>query len=338
MSGDATRGEKPTRPEPREATEDAAFIPREHLPPGFAESIEEVPEEPARPRPAATVVLMRAGATGARNGEGGGADALKGAAAGSAAPGRAGAEGLEILLLRRVRSSGFVPGAWVFPGGRVDSDDAEEALVARLEGLGREGAARRLGVEDGAAVAAGEADEEPPAIAFWIAALREAFEETGILVARDASGSWLPSAGADPTMERLRMELLEDEDRFPRILDRAGGTLDGSAVAYIAHWITPVVEPRRYDTRFFAAAVGARSVESLSVAEISEGRWMTPTDALDRHRAGEMPMVFPTVHTVEMLADFDSPAAVLEHFRSAHVPTILPRLVRRDGGVAIEVP
>lgn len=308
MSGGGGGGRKgrPGRGRPGAGRPDRE-IPREHLPEGFAERVEEPPEPPARPRPAATVVLMRTG----------------NASGNAAAP-----SGLEVLLLRRVRSSGFVPGAYVFPGGRVDRDDAARALLERLDGLTADDAAARLGLA---------ADAEPPAVAYVVAALREAFEETGILVGRDADGAPAPSAASDPHVRRLRDDLLADEDAFPAVLDAMGCRMDGRAVAYIAHWITPVAEPRRYDTRFFAAAVSREREELLNAREMSHGVWLSPREALARHERGELPMVFPTVRTLEDLAEFSSPGAVLAHWADREVATVLPRLVRTPRGVGIEV-
>lgn len=258
------------------------------------------PERPAEPRPAATVVLLRDGEAG----------------------------GLEVLLLRRVRSAGFVPGAWVFPGGRVDRDDAAPELVERLEGLSEDAAAARLGLD---------ADADPPAVAYWVAALREAFEETGILVGRDADGHPVPSVTRRPEILGLRDELLEDEDRFPSILDRMGCRMDGAAMEYVAHWITPVAEPRRYDTRFFAAAVAREQEVALAEAELTDHAWLTPDEALRRREEGSLPMVFPTIKTLEGLRWFSSPMEALASYRARNIPAILPRLVRTPTGIGIEV-
>jgi 8-oxo-dGTP pyrophosphatase MutT (NUDIX family) len=274
-------------------------IPRENLPPGFAESLEKKPTQIAPTKPAATIVLLREGASG-----------------------------LEVLLLQRVRSSGFVPGAWVFPGGRVDGDDAGAALVAKLDGLTPEQASERLGLSP---------DADPPALAYYIAAIREAFEETGILVGRSIRGGTPGCAAADPVVQRLRERLLEDEDSFPLLLDRMGCRMDASAVEYIAHWITPEAEPRRYDTRFFAAIVPA-GVESLHhTKEMSDAVWITPAEALRKNREGTFPMVFPTIKTLLVLDDHATPRAALSSFRGVAIPPIMPRLVSTPTGVGIEV-
>ena len=273
-------------------------IPRERLPEGFGRNVER-PSEPAVPRPAATVVLLR---------DRGGS--------------------LEVLLLGRNRRVGFVPGAYVFPGGRVDGDDAAPPLLERLRGLTHEEAARRLDLPDA----------EPPAIAYWVAAIREAFEETGILVGRTPSGAPPPTGAQEDEVLALREMLLEDDARFPEVLDRIGCVMDGAAVEYVAHWITPEAEPRRYDTRFFAAAVPGGSEVVLDEREMVDAAWLTPARALERNEEGGLPMVFPTLKTLEALREFDSADAVLAHYRDREIPTILPRLVETPTGVAIEVP
>lgn len=277
------------------------IVPAEQLPAGFAEALDRPPGHPVKPRPAATIALLREG----------------------------GHEGLEVLLLRRVRTSGFVPGAWVFPGGRVDSDDAGPELVARTDGLTEQDASRRLGLVRGA---------EPAAMAYYLAAVREAFEETGLLVARGDGGAPPESAADDPAMRTARDALLESEPAFPDLLDRLGLRIDGGAITYVAHWITPEAEPRRYDTRFFAAVVPPDRPVLLHPKEMSDALWLGPAEALLRWREGTLPMVFPTIRTLEDLCGFGGPEAAVAHFRRQRIPTVLPRLVRTKDGVGIEIP
>ena len=290
---------------------DADFtIPKESLPPGFAESLGEPPGQVVEPKPAATIVLLREG----------------GSVSGGAPP-SGDSPGLEVLLLRRVRSSGFVPGAWVFPGGRVDRDDASADLVARLEGLTADGAANRLGLLPGS---------DPPALAYYIAAIREAFEETGILVGHSSDGA-PRTAAEDAEVRQLRQRLLEDEGSFPLVLDQLGCRLDAAAVEYVAHWITPEAEPRRYDTRFFAAAVPAGAESLHHTREMSDSRWISPSEALRRNREGALPMVFPTIKTLMALEGFSRPTDVLQAFRGREIKAILPTLVSTPTGVGIRV-
>ena len=276
------------------------IIPSDRLPPGFADRIEQLPEVPAVPRPAATIVLTRPG------------------------PGA-----LEVLLLKRSRSAGFVPGAYVFPGGRVDNEDASEEILARVDGLSPADASARLTLD---------AEAKPPAVAYYLAAIREAFEETGILVARRADGSPAPNAAADSEALRCRDDLLADGSLFVDVLDRMACRLDGEAVEYIAHWITPKVEPRRYDTRFFLAAVPEGTQPEVHTAEISDSVWTTPQAALDGNSDGSFPMIFPTIKTLEDLSAFSNPSEAIEAYGTHSIRTVLPTLVRIQGGVGIKIP
>jgi len=273
-------------------------IPFDRLPPRFAESIRNPPQEPAVARPAATIVLMRDGA-----------------------------EGVEILLLRRTRTAGFVPGAYVFPGGRVDRGDAEEHIVAHLDGLDATAAAARLEL----------ADADPPALAYYLAALREAFEETGILVGRRADGSEPPTAAESREMDAVRDDLMGGRIGFADAMDRMGCRLDGGAVEYLAHWITPEPEPRRYDTRFFAARVRDGASVIVDPREMTDAVWLTPASALRRNEEGTLPMVFPTIHTLRDLRSFQDVDAVLAALRRRRIPAIMPRLVMTPTGIGMEL-
>ncbi|MDX1645682.1 MAG: hypothetical protein R3304_00955 [Longimicrobiales bacterium] len=275
-----------------------SVIPFERLPEGFAASLAEPVAEPAVPRPAATIVLLR--------------DA---------------ARGMEVLLMRRNRRAGFVPGAWVFPGGRVDGTDAGPAAEGLLADLSPDAAAHRLDLHDA----------DPPAIAYYLAALREAFEETGILVGEREDGSAPSSAAEDPGVDRVRESLMQDRMTFAEALERLSCRVDGDAVEYIAHWITPTPEPRRYDTRFFAARVPEGATALVDPREMTDAVWLRPVEALSRCDGGELPMVFPTIKTIEQLASYDSAEEALERLGGQEVRTILPTLVVTPTGVGLDI-
>ena len=283
----------------RRATDDPSLflIPDEHLPPGFAEKVESGAFTPAAPRPAATVVLLRE------------------------SPG-----GPEVLLLRRHRRSGFAADAWVFPGGVVDDADRRPELAERLEGPSPAGWAARLGVDDPA-----------EALSYVAAALREAFEETGILLARwDGVGD--RHADAKASLDVARRALLGGVVDLHGVAVGNGVRLSGGDLLYVAHWITPEPEPRRYDTRFFVARVPAGTECAVHEGEMTDARWMAPAAAVEAFRAGELKMLPPTVHTLRRLAEFPSLDEAWEALRDAPVPAILPRMRRHPEGVAIEVP
>jgi 8-oxo-dGTP pyrophosphatase MutT (NUDIX family) len=260
-------------------------IPEAQLPPGFADTVGEPPARPAEARPAATVVLLRDGESGP-----------------------------EVLLMRRHGGSGFVPGAWVFPGGRVDEADEDPRLGDRIRGL------------SGA-----------PGPAFRAAALREAFEETGVLLARDAAGEWAPDAAGNGRVESVRRSLMDDEATLLDVLEALDVVADGGCMVHAAHWVTPVVESRRYDTHFFAAMVPPGRVARPDPREMTRAAWLRPGPALERFGRGELPMVFPTVRTLESLRTFDSVEVALGVLARRRVERILPRLVRTAGGVGIVV-
>lgn len=203
---------------------------------------------------------------------------------------------------------------YVFPGGRVDASDADPAGLALLEGLTAEAAAERLGLQGG----------DPPAIAYYMAALREAFEETGILVASLGDGSVPPTAADEPAVDRIRDDLMESRIAFVDALTRLECRIRGDALAYFAHWITPHRQPRRFDTRFFAAEVDDKSEPIVDPREMTEARWITAAAALEAHAQGDLPMILPTVSTLEKLLAFSDAAEAVRSLGAETVVTILP--------------
>jgi hypothetical protein len=125
--------------------------------------------------------------------------------------------------------------------------------------------------------------------------------------------------------------------RFHEVLDRLGCRLDGAAMEYMAHWITPEVEPRRFDTRFFVARARGGAQPLVDPREMTEAIWITPAAALRRHREGGLPMVFPTIRSLEDLAGFPSVDTAMAGLRGRRIVPILPRLVMTATGVALEV-
>ena len=283
----------------RRATSDPSvfLIPTEHLPDGFAEKVDDPELIPAPPRPAATVVLMR--------------DAE---------------DGPEALLLRRHKRSGFAADAWVFPGGGVDKADREEATADHLDGPTPPQWAARLGLED-----ASEAQ------GYVVASIREAFEETGILLARPGPEGPTQLHDAEG-MAVARRALLNDVVKLRDVAVGNGLRLAGDELIYIAHWITPEPEPRRYDTRFFAARAPDDAICDVHDLEMTDSVWLRPEEAVERFRGGQMKLLPPTVRTLEQLSGFASFDALRGALTDAPVPAILPRMRRDPDGVVIEVP
>jgi 8-oxo-dGTP pyrophosphatase MutT (NUDIX family) len=225
---------------------------------------------------------------------------------------REGARGVEVLLVRRPIASRFAADAWVFPGGAVDPEDRDPALGEHLpEGDLREWT-RRLAL-----------DESAEALGYLTAAVRETWEETGILIAR---------THAPEAARAARTELLAGAP-FAELLDRHRLRLAFDRLAYIAHWITPTSEPRRYDARFFLAAVGEEAVCELVGEELVESRWFRPADAVEELSGDRLRLLPPTIHTLQRLSDAPSLADLWHAMRDAPVRTVRPRM--RAGGESI---
>ena len=202
-----------------------------------------------------------------------------------------------------------MPGAYVFPGGRVDVADHHVAWPGTTE----------------------------PAAEYWVAAVREVFEETGVLLARHPSEQWSADASSSPELEAWREQLMQGQADLADVLAGRELTLDPDALCYIAHWITPVAEPRRYDTRFFIAALPEGRNAAPDEREMTDMLWLSPRDALARFEEGRLPMVFPTVRTLQLLAPYRNVSEVFVAFRNRVIEPVLPRLVRSGNGVGIVV-
>ena len=228
---------------------------------------------------------------------------------------------LEVLMLRRNLNSDFVGGAYVFPGGGVDSADAD--LARYVVGLDDESASRRLGLEAGG-------------LAYYVAALRELFEEAGLLVVCDEAGE--PLVATPEVLARLeehRGHVNAGRRALADLLAHESWRLDVRAMEYLAHWITPVGPPRRYDTRFFVVVAPSGQVAAHDAGETVAARWIAPREALAAHERGEFEMIFPTIRTLEEIAGFATAAEVLA-FAARRTPRVRqPRLLERDGDVVI---
>lgn len=241
---------------------------------------------------------------------------------------RDGHDGLEVFMLRRNLNSDFVGGAHVFPGGAVDPADREADLHPVCDGRSDVDASRRLGIERGG-------------LAFWVAAIRESFEEAGILLARDRHGQFvdLDQSQDQPRWSTHRRSVDRGERRLVEICAEEDLRLAVGEMHYFGHWITPVGAPRRYDTRFFLAAAPAHQTPLHDDHEVIANEWVRPADALDRCLAGEITMMPPTISSLKAMARFDSAAdALAAATEITAVPTVLPRVVAVDGGMRIVLP
>lgn len=232
---------------------------------------------------------------------------------------RDGIAGVEVFLQRRVGGMEFAGGMTVFPGGRVDLTDADAAI--EWAGPPVSWWAKRFATDDARAVAS------------VCAAVRETFEECGVLLA----GPTPETVVADTSEYRdARRQLENHELTFANFLKSEKLVLRADLLRPWANWITPVGEKRRYDTRFFAAVVPEGQIADGETSEAAEVSWHTPAAALDRWRAGEAILLPPTWAQLTSLANFATTDDVLA--AEPEIATILPLMHTVDGALRIDFP
>jgi 8-oxo-dGTP pyrophosphatase MutT (NUDIX family) len=243
-----------------------------------------------------------------------------------------GGDALEVLMVRRNLRSDFVGGAYVFPGGAVDPADGGRLAEALCEGRTDADASDLLGIDEGG-------------LAYWAAVVRECFEEAGVLLCyRDGGEGKEMISLSDPATEarfsQLRARVNAGELGFLDLCRSEHLVLAADHVHYFAHWITPEGAPRRYDTRFFVAAAPAHQTPLNDAAETIAEVWISPAEALRRHREGEIEMIFPTIRNLQAIGRFtrstDLLAAAAES--ADRVARIEPRVVADGRGVRIVLP
>ncbi|MGH2783841.1 MAG: NUDIX hydrolase [Actinomycetota bacterium] len=240
---------------------------------------------------------------------------------------RDGAGGLEVFMLERHLKSDFAGGAYVFPGGTVDARDLD---------------AHAAGFLDGPSPAEATSHIDAPAataLGFYLCAIRETFEEAGVLLARRHG-------------EPVRFDDDGEEERFGVYRDAfnaRGGSLaelateeelrySGDLLHYYARWITPEFAPKRYDARFFVATMPEGQVPLHDDVETTASTWIRPTDALAQAREGLFSIIFPTRKTLESLVDFATADDVITSTRGKHIPAVLPTVVLADGQAKVVLP
>ncbi len=238
---------------------------------------------------------------------------------------RDGLDGLEVLMLRRAEREGDQnSGAAVFPGGHLDGSDVRAHRLCI--DLTDAAASARLGIPDGG-------------LNYWIAALRECFEESGLLLAVDAQGRWadLDAIGDAATVIALRQRLNAGEVDIASLCEQHGWCLATDRVKYFSHWLTPPGRPKRFDTRFLAAIAPPNQQASADEAESAEAMWLRPADALSPER--KLKLMLVTEETLRALAGFERAAdAIAFAAQVRDVPLMMPRIGRGAGGMRPVLP
>jgi 8-oxo-dGTP pyrophosphatase MutT (NUDIX family) len=228
---------------------------------------------PVKPKEASTVILLRPSSDRAKT-------------------------GFEVLMVLRHPDSSFVPDSYVFPGGSLEESDCTEDMAALCSGIDRQRAGEML---DGTPAA-------DKALGAWVSAIRETFEEVGLLLAYREDGTPLDFRSSEES-DRFRLyrnHLSENRMTFFDILIRERLTLTADRLHYFSHWITPWFLPIRYDARFFVAAAPPNQKTQPDGIELIKHVWISPRELLAGARRRQYDMVEPTLVTIMEIAEFSS--------------------------------
>ena len=230
-----------------------------------------------------------------------------------------GRDEIEVFMMVRHYEIDFASGALVFPGGSVDKNDRE--IIARPE------------------LYSGGEGLDADALSFRVAAIRETFEESGILLARPKGSTTLLDAARASEIETAhRAALCEGKINFLNVLADSGLWLALDELTPYAHWITPEGMPKRFDTWFFLAAAPPEQVGAHDGKESTDSVWLSPREALAGGESGRFKLPFPTTRNLIKLGKQASVKAALEESRGKPVVTVMPVMTRLNGGRQLRIP
>lgn len=233
------------------------------------------------------------------------------------------ANGIEVFMMKRTTAVTFAKGMHVFPGGGVDASDHAQDMHALCIGVDDARASAELGIERGG-------------LAYWIAAIRECFEEAGLMIGYRGDQTLVPLDATDAQkLAALRLELGENNLSFAQLLEREQLRAATDQLIYYSHWITTPGRPRRYDTRFFIAPAPAEQIAMHDNSETVAHLWVRPGSALELFKRGEIDLMFPTIKTLESLVQFGRVEDLLSHARTKpQIAATTPHVsTARDGSI-----
>jgi 8-oxo-dGTP pyrophosphatase MutT (NUDIX family) len=220
----------------------------------------------------------------------------------------------EVLMVKRHHQIDFAGGALVFPGGKTHAGDADPAWEARTLGWG---------------------DALPHKRPLRIAAIREAYEEAGILLARHMDGA--PFRG-DERATAARDDVGRDRRAFLDLINELDLFLDLEALTVFAHWITPPMTPRRFDTWFYVAKAPEEQLAVCDGSETVDAEWIRPAEALRLGELGERTVIFPTRMNLKLLAEAQSAEDAVTRSKAREIVTVEPQLSERNGERVLVLP
>jgi len=223
---------------------------------------------------------------------------------------------LEVFMVVRHHQIDFASGALVFPGGKLDPQDEDTALAAHCDG----------------------ASQIPAMRAIQVAAIREAYEECGVLLARASGEEALIPGARLATLEPFRDQIHKGKISFRDFLDRHQLRLACDQLVPFAHWITPEMMPKRFDTHFFIAEAPPDQVALHDGHESVDSVWITPADAIEGAASRRYTVIFPTLRQVEKLGRAASPLEAIALARASRIVTVTPWTEQRSDGAYLCIP
>ena len=239
-------------------------------------------------------------------------------------------QGFDVFLLKRHEKSSFMGGNFVYPGGRVDRDDGSLEICSVSRGMTFEEAQKILG----------RPLSPDESFAHWIAAIRELFEEAGVLLAYDQRGNLFQPRNRDDREKFLqyRKLLQEGKSNICKMAQKENLLFALDQLHYHAHWITPEARPERFDTRFFLTCYPLGQEASHDQKETTAGIWITPKKALEENLKGDVILSPPTLKTLEDLSRFKTIEDIFHSLKRDDIRPILPILTRISDTILIIFP
>ncbi len=224
--------------------------------------------------------------------------------------------GIETFMVVRHHQIDFASGALVFPGGKADPADFDEQLIALSSG----------------------AHSDPKMRAIQVAAIREVFEECGILLARPRGSTSLVDRERLAGLESYRQRLNDGDLTIAQFMEQENLELACDQLVHFAHWITPDMLPKRFDTHFFLCIAPADHLAVHDGYESVDSVWIEPNQAVDDGASGKYTIIFPTLRNIKKLTAFTTPAEALSKSANQPVVTVLPWMEDRDDGRYLCIP
>ena len=228
---------------------------------------------------------------------------------------RDGQNGLEIFMVARDRQGGFASGAVVFPGGKVDPDDHAEAWGPSARKLPAKG----------------------PESQYWIAAVRETFEESGLLIAERAGGGRLSASDVAEIGAAHRGKILDGSLKFSAFAQSLRIVPAFGEMVHFAYWVTPVTMPKRFETHFFLVHAPEDHVATHDGQEAVRSFWVSPREIVAEADAGKQVLVPATRANLELLAESETVADALAAARDRSIVPVMPVVEKTDGGIVIKI-